>query len=240
MTRGPILAALAVAVALCGIAGLAMLRGAFTPWIGLGASGVPGVDVSHHQGPIDWTALASDNVTFAYIKATEGATHVDPRFADNWRDAGAAGLYRGAYHFFTLCRSGQAQAANFIATVPVEAGSLPPAVDMEHLGPCRDGPTITDVIGEMRAFMEAVGAHYGARPIIYTTREFHDLHLAEIRGERFWLRSLFQRPDYRQTDWVIWQHHNRASKRGVSAPIDLNIFRGSTADLARFAGANSP
>src|SRR3954469_13973606 len=93
-----------------------------------------GVDVSHHQGHIAWAKLPGQGVDFAYIKATEGADHVDRRFSINWRRAGAPGLRRGAYHFFTLCRSGRDQAAPFLLYVPFEAAALPPALDLEFPG----------------------------------------------------------------------------------------------------------
>jgi lysozyme len=208
--------------------------GWWTPWA---ARYIQGVDVSWHQGAIDWRTLAADDVAFAYIKATEGGDHVDERFAANWRDAGEAGLYRGAYHFFTLCQPGARQAANFIAVVPRAPGALPAALDLEHMGPCREGPTMPDVIAEARIFLDRVEAHYGVRPIIYTTREFHDAHLGELTGERFWIRSIAAPPAFRQNDWVIWQHHNRGHKRGVSGPIDLNAFRGDAAALAAFANS---
>lgn len=232
MNRTVLIAAALALLALIG-AGLAMLGGWWTPWA---QRYVQGVDVSHHQGAIDWRTLAADDIAFAYIKATEGADHIDARFAFNWREAAAAGLYRGAYHFFTLCRSGASQAQNFIAVVPRDAGALPAAVDLEHMGPCRRGPTMTDVVGEARIFMDAVEAHYGVRPIIYTTREFHDAYLSDVTGERFWIRSLGVPPRFRERDWIIWQHHNRGHKRGVSGPIDLNAFRGDAAALAQFAG----
>jgi lysozyme len=232
MKRAALLAgALVVLTALAAMAG-----GWWTPWA---ARYVQGVDVSWHQGPIDWRTLAADDVAFAYIKATEGGDHVDPRFAFNWREARAAGMHVGAYHFFTLCQPGARQAANFIAIVPREANALPAAVDLEHMGPCRRGPTISNVVGEARAFMDRVEAHYGVRPIIYTTREFHDAHLAALAGERFWIRSLGVAPRFRDSDWVIWQHHNRGHKRGVSGPIDLNAFRGDAAALAALASASS-
>jgi lysozyme len=232
LNRTVLIAAALALLALIG-AGLAMLGGWWTPWA---QRYVQGVDVSHHQGAIDWRTLAADDIAFAYIKATEGADHIDARFAFNWREAAAAGLYRGAYHFFTLCRSGASQAQNFIAVVPRDAGALPAAVDLEHMGPCRRGPTMTDVVGEARIFMDAVEAHYGVRPIIYTTREFHDAYLSDVTGERFWIRSLGVSPRFRERDWIIWQHHNRGHKRGVSGPIDLNAFRGDAAALAQFAG----
>ncbi|NWG52754.1 MAG: glycoside hydrolase family 25 protein [Hydrogenophilaceae bacterium] len=236
MRRG-VLALAAIAAAALLAATVAIVGGWWAPWA---QRYVQGVDVSWHQGAIDWRALAGDDVAFAYIKATEGADHVDPRFARNWADAARAGVLRGAYHFFTLCRPGAQQAENFIRTVPRAAGTMPPALDLEHKGPCREGPTMRDVVGEMGAFLERVEAHYGVRPILYTTREFHDAHLAGVRGERFWLRSLFRAPDFRERDWVIWQHHNRGRKRGVSGPIDLNAFRGDAAALVRFANSTRP
>jgi lysozyme len=232
-----VFAALALAVLALGAAVIAAAGGWWTPWA---QRYIQGVDVSWHQGAVDWRALAGDDVAFAYIKATEGAGHVDQRFSFNWREAGAAGLYRGAYHFFTLCQPGARQAAHFIATVPREAGALPPALDLEHMGPCRQGPTMSGIVAEARIFLDRVEAHYGVRPIIYTTREFHDAHLRDLEGERFWLRSLATPPRYRQRDWVIWQHHNRGHRRGVSGPVDLNAFRGDAAALAAFAGAGRP
>lgn len=196
-----------------------------------------GVDVSHHQGAIDWAALAGDGVRFAYIKASEGGDHVDPRFAENWRAAGAAGLYRGAYHYFTRCRSGAAQAAHFLATVPPSREALPPALDLEHKGPCQAGPTLPDVAAEAQVFLDLVEAGYGKRPILYTTRAYHDAHLAGLAGERFWLRALSGRPDFREDAWVVWQHSSRGRRRGVAGPVDLNYFRGDAAALAAFAGA---
>jgi lysozyme len=227
-----VLVAMGLGVAIFVVSLVAMLGGWWTPWA---ARYAQGVDVSWHQDAIDWSALAADDVSFAYIKATEGAEHVDPRFAFNWREAGAAGLYRGAYHFFTLCQPGARQAANFIAVVPRAPGALPHALDMEHMGPCRRGPTMPDVVAEARVFLDMVERHYGARPLIYTTRKFHDAYLQELTGERFWIRSLGMAPNYRQRDWVIWQHHNRGHKAGVSGPIDLNAFRGDADDLAAFA-----
>jgi lysozyme len=97
-----------------------------------------------------------------------------------------------------------------------------------------------DVIAEARVFLDRVEAHYGVRPIIYTTREFHDAHLAELQGERFWIRSIASPPNFRERDWVIWQHHNRGHKRGVQGPVDLNAFRGNAAALAAFASASRP
>jgi lysozyme len=235
MMRPRVIAAIAAVVLAAGAAPVAL--GAWNP---LAASYAQGVDVSAHQGLVDWTALARAHVRFAYVKATEGSDYVDPRFLDNWRSAANAGLYRGAYHYFTLCRSGALQAGNFIRSVPNDPRALPPAVDLEHMGPCRRGPTAVNVDAEVRTFLDIVEAHYGRRPILYTTREFHDAHLADFPHERFWIRSLYTPPAFRAREWVLWQHHNGARRPGVATPVDLDAFRGDDAALARFAHATGP
>ena len=120
---------------------------------------VTGVDVSNHQGDIDWPALARNNVAFAYIKATEGGDFRDRRFQFNWEGAKKAGIARGAYHYFTQCRPGIEQAHNFIATVPRGQGALPPVIDAEHMDPCHTGRQISNVVGEITSLLDALEAH---------------------------------------------------------------------------------
>ena len=196
---------------------------------------VTGVDVSNHQGNIDWPALAGSNVAFAYIKATEGGDFRDKRFQLNWEAAKRAGLPRGAYHFFTQCRSGAEQAKNFIATVPREHGALPPVIDAEHMGPCSTGQQVSSVIREIATLLDALEAHYGRRPVIYTDSEFDAAFLqSKLGGERFWLRSLFWPPSFRRGQWVIWQFHNAGTRTGINGPVDLNVFRGSRRQFEAF------
>lgn len=201
---------------------------ALAPTTGLVGPMPVGVDVSHHQGAIDWEELASDDVTFAYIKATEGGDWVDTRFAENWRAAKKTSIRRGAYHFFTLCTPAEVQAANFITTVGTLDNDLPPALDIEHMGPCREGPTMQTPAEDAVIFLDILEDHYGVRPVIYSTREFHDAHLQAMTGERFWVRSILRKPSWRTTDWVIWQFHHRGTRRGVTGPIDLNRINGDT------------
>lgn len=196
---------------------------------------VRGVDVSHHQGTIDWLALKSDGIAFAYIKATEGGDFSDLKFAENWREAARAGISRGAYHFFTLCRKGGEQARHFIATVPVTPGALPPAVDLEFGGNCARRPSAAALRIELTTFLKALETHYKSKPILYTTRAFHDAYLrGAYPGYGFWTRSIYLEPDFRNKSWIIWQFHERARKPGIKGPVDLNVFRGSAKAFARW------
>jgi lysozyme len=197
---------------------------------------VIGVDVSHHQGRVDWGALAGDGIAFAYIKATEGESFRDANFSMNWSGAAAAGLPRGAYHFFTQCRGGFDQARNFIAKVPRDPRALPPVVDAESMGHCTQGPPVGTVAGELETLLAQLAAHYGRRPLIYTTAEFHDTYLkGQFPRDRFWLRSLVIPPLFRYEQWILWQYQNRGQRRGVQGPVDLSAFRGSRQDFATFA-----
>ena len=224
-----------MAIRLGAVAAMAFLAVQFLyPWLEPAAfmHEVRGVDVSHHQGVIDWDALKARNVDFAYIKASEGENYNDPRFSRNWVGAEQAGMLRGAYHFFTQCRSGKVQAENFIRVVPQDANSLPPALDAEHMGPCLQTPAVKDVAAEIGIFLDMIEAHYGKRPILYTTREFHDAYLAgKFPKERFWIRSLVLPPRFRKQQWVLWQYHNRGRRDGIAGPVDLNAFRGTRAEF---------
>jgi lysozyme len=197
---------------------------------------VIGVDVSHHQGHIDWRTLARTDVAFAYIKATEGGDFRDRLFQVNWEGAVKAGIARGAYHFFTLCRSGAEQARNFMAAVPREPGALPPAVDLEHVGPCRSGPRLANPTKEIATFLALLQGHYGRRPILYVTSEFDWTYLrGRFDDETFWTRSIVLPPSFRTDRWLIWQYHNCGRRAGVHGSVDLNAFRGSRRDFEAFA-----
>lgn len=196
------------------------------------AYSVRGVDVSAHQGAIDWRVLEVDRVAFAFIKATEGGDFVDAEFANNWRRSARTDILRSAYHFLTQCQTGLTQARHFIATVPREPDSLPHVVDAEHMGPCRKGPAVKDIAAELKVFLDEVEAHYGKRPIIYTTQEFHDAYLTGLfPDERFWIRSLIVEPGFRQDQWLFWQYNNKGVRAGVKGPVDLNAFRGTLPEL---------
>ncbi|MBU6455879.1 MAG: glycoside hydrolase family 25 protein, partial [Cyanobacteria bacterium REEB67] len=97
-----------------------------------GPSFLNGVDISHFQGSVDFEKLKAAGIAFVFIKATEGGTLVDEKFAVYWKAAKAAGIPRGAYHFFRPKGSVQAQIANFVNTVgSLKVGDLPPVVDLE-------------------------------------------------------------------------------------------------------------
>jgi len=197
---------------------------------------IRGLDVSHHQGPLVWSRLPKGTISFAYIKASEGADWVDPEFHMNWDGARAAGLVVGAYHFFSLCKGGLEQAQNFIGLVPFEPGMLPPVVDLEFGGNCAARPAPAALIAQLQQFMDLLAVTYGTRPMLYTTYEFAERYLpsALLREERVWIRDIMHRPQgFFAGRWTLWQYANNGRIDGIGARIDLSVFRGSAAEFRR-------
>lgn len=183
-----------------------------------------GIDVSHHQGHIKWAKLPSQGVDFAYIKATEGSDHVDKRFLGNWSAADTAGIDRGAYHFFGLCSSGRAQAANFIRTVPYDSAALPPAVDLEFPGNCKRRPPRAKVHRELRDFLRIVEARYGKHAVLYLTPHFDKRYkISATFDRRLWLRSIKSKPKFGARPWHMWQASYTRRLHGVRGHVDWNV-----------------
>ncbi|RUU44045.1 MAG: lysozyme [Mesorhizobium sp.] len=191
---------------------------------------VRGIDVSHHQRQIDWRRVAADDVAFAVIKATEGGDHVDDAFAANLREARAAGLAVGAYHFFTFCRPGADQARNFISVVPRDQSLLPPVVDIEFVGNCPRRPSPEELNVELSAFLRPVEAAFGKTAILYVTDEAARVYAGQIVGRPHWVRSLALWPGH--DDWIYWQYHDRGRVDGISGDVDLNVLQGGQEKLA--------
>ncbi|TGK38121.1 glycoside hydrolase family 25 protein [Leptospira andrefontaineae] len=189
---------------------------------------IRGIDVSNHQGNIDWKKVSENKISFVYIKATEGGDWKDKAFLRNWEQANQLGIRVGAYHFFTLCRSGKEQAANFISLVPKDPESLPPVADLEFVGNCKERPPLQDVKKEIHDFLIELENHYGKKPILYLTYEFIDLYLKnDFLEYPVWIRDIFGHPSSSfKRNWIIWQYHSRARLEGIEGPVDLNALKG--------------
>lgn len=192
-----------------------------------------GIDLSHHNGAVDWTMLSAAPIDFIYLKATEGRDWKDPRFQDNWNNALKSGFRTGAYHFYLLCKSGRAQADNFIQSVEVRADTLPPAIDLEYAGNCTPDQPAENVRAEIDVFLTALEAEYGQPPVIYTTQSFYaDWIAGRFDPHAIWIRKIGDRaptlPDGR--DWTIWQYDMRGQISGIDGPVDLNHAKSTRLD----------
>ena len=190
---------------------------------------IRGFDVSHHQGDIQWKKIPHKNYQFVYLKATEGGDFQDPKFADNWLQARENGFLVGAYHFYRLCRSGDIQAENFIATVPNKVNALPPVIDLEYDSNCINTFTKEQLLNEIKIMHDKLYKHYGKQPIFYISKTFYNIVLAgQFKNTSLWVREYQGKPELKDNPaWLIWQHTNQGKISGIPKVVDLNIFNGN-------------
>ncbi|MBR4810129.1 MAG: glycoside hydrolase family 25 protein [Bacteroidaceae bacterium] len=193
-----------------------------------------GIDVSHHQGKIDWNKVAESSalngypVRFVIMKATEGSTFTDPEYLDNIRDAREAGFVCGVYHFYDPSVSPDKQAEHYINTVKLQKGDLAPVVDVE-----RSGRSSGDLQRELSVFMGLLESHYGVKPIIYASAKFRRRHLNSTAFDRypFWVAHYYVVRPETAKPWIIWQFTDHASVEGINGHTDFNVFKGTEADF---------
>ena len=193
---------------------------------------VRGIDIARYQGKINWPVLAArGGIHFAYMKATEGATYRDPLFTRNWRLSARVGLMRGAYHYFTFCRSGRDQFENFRRVVPREKRALPVMVDLEYWGNCDARPPVMEMEKELGEFLKRAELHYGKRPVLYISWGFYYEYWRFMAlSNSLWVRDTEYYPRY-GPDWIIWQFSEKGKVPGIPAAVDLNVYQH---DLERF------
>ena len=196
-----------------------------------------GIDVSRHQHIIDWSAVKDMEVKdirmgFSFIKATEGLGRVDDQFRRNWFKAKETGLPRGAYHFFISSKSGKAQAQNFIETVDLSRGDMPPVLDVETT----NGANISDLRQRVKDFLVMAEQHYKVKPIIYTNVDFYDSFLSGGMFDNYplWVAHYFVQDKPRiKRKWLFWQHNDRGHVNGIDNFVDFNVFNGDSSDFKK-------
>lgn len=191
---------------------------------------VHGVDVSRYQSEIDWVKVSNQDIHFAYVKASEGETITDTHFCKNWAAIKAAGIKRGAYHFFRPTTSVLTQAQNFIDNVILENGDLPPVLDVEVM----DGVSSEELIKRMQTWLDIIELHFQIKPIIYTNQKFFNEHLAKnFKDYPLWVARYnnFFKPNPSNKDWLFWQYGNKGRIEGIDGDVDLNVFQGSLEEL---------
>lgn len=195
-----------------------------------------GIDVSKWQGKIDWTRVAADGISFAFIRASHGDTE-DPRFVENWRGAVDAGIIPSAYHYYEHPGAdAHLQAHTFLAQLatvwrsagPMRAPMLPPVLDAEEGKPGAEA---------LLEWLEAIEGVTGLCPWIYTSTGWWTPAIGD--DERFARHPLWvahwgvQKPVIPRpwTDWIVWQASNQGLVTGITTDVDTNVYNGSIDDL---------
>lgn len=210
---------------------------------------VSGIDVSHHQGVVNWQDLyfnaksdgslergnnaSSGNmqpVLFAFAKSTEGATIQDERYEINRSEAKKCGIIFGAYHFYSMSTSAKSQAENFIKNTTLENGDFPPVLDLEKVEYRRkiSNEEFRPTVESAKEWLRIVEKEYGTRPIIYTTVKIYQDFIAKdniLNKYDLWIAYTgTERPHI--PNMIMWQFSHKWKVYGVDGNVDANYFIG--------------
>jgi GH25 family lysozyme M1 (1,4-beta-N-acetylmuramidase) len=201
-----------------------------------------GIDISHWQGTVNWGKVKSDDVTFAFMKATEGTAYADPTLRTNWAGAEKVGIYRAAYHFArpsTASGSADAQARFFVSQAGTfqDKGDLPPVLDLEATGGL--GPAA--LRSWVSTWLTTVERLTKRTPVLYFSPYFWIDHLGNSTAfTRYplWIAHYTQGaplvPGGWKT-WTFWQRTSSGHVAGIGGLVDMNRFNGSSAQLSVLA-----
>jgi GH25 family lysozyme M1 (1,4-beta-N-acetylmuramidase) len=199
------------------------------------AAQTEGVDVSSHQGNVNWSGLWSSGVKWAYVKATEGTYYKNPYFAQQYNGSYNIGMIRGAYHFATPdTATGTAQADYFVNNGggwSRDGKTLPGALDIEWnpYGAACFGKTQSGMVTWIRDFLNRYKARTGRDAVMYTATSWWTQCTGNYSGfgaaNPLWIARYNTTPGTLPAGWAyqtMWQYTS-------SGPIvgDHNKFNGA-------------
>ncbi len=199
---------------------------------------LPGIDVSHWDGTIDWTKVAASGQRFVVMKATEGRTFDDPNYASYEAGASAAGLAVTAYHFArpdSTANDAVLEADHFVEVAQLGEGNLVPALDLEKTG----GLNTSKLTAWAFAWLQEVTARLGVKPMIYSGPNFWRTNMGDTSAfadagyEVLWIAHwgvdapAVPGNDWGGNGWTFWQWTDCGNVRGISGCVDLDWFNGT-------------
>ncbi|WP_329005614.1 lysozyme [Kribbella sp. NBC_00709] len=201
---------------------------------------VEGIDVSSHQGNVDWAGQWNAGKRFAYTKATEGNYYTNPYFAQQYNGSYNVGMIRGAYHFATPNdSSGANQATYFLAHGggwSKDGKTLPGALDIEYnpYGATCYGLSQASMVSWIRDFLNTYKSRTGRDPVIYTNLDWWSQCTGNSTAfnatNPLWVARYASAPGTLPGGWpfhTIWQYS--------STPIDQDRFNGDQSRLVALA-----
>ncbi len=186
-----------------------------------------GIDVSHYQGNIDWDRVTKGTkISYAYLKATEGANYVDDTYARNLREARRVGLSVGSYHFYRPNVTPREQFDNIVRNIKADDQDLVPIIDIESRGSVSEEQFVRD----LKELVRLVEHHFGKKPLLYSYQNFYNRHLAGHFDDYHWMIAKYQDEapvlsDGR--DYIMWQYTSKGQIDGIRGHVDRSRLMGN-------------
>jgi len=209
-----------------------------------------GVDVSEHQGCIDWSKVASLSVVFAFVRATVSWGFVDKLFRRNWAELKKVPLVRGAYHVVYPGEDPRRQVDHFLKVIqPEKTDLLALDCELDH------GMAPDEIAKNILRQAQYIERETGRRPIIYTRASWVNQFLAGagwLNLYDWWLASYSEPRVERMPPPVMprgvrsWLVHQTTGSGQVlegmpnAKALDRNRWNGDVASLWKYVGIEMP
>lgn len=185
-----------------------------------------GIDISQYQGQILWDSIALIHnkfpIDFIFVRATMGSNGKDRKFKQNWKGARSAQKLIGAYHYFRPNENSIKQANNFINTVTLKPGDLPPVLDIEERPKSQSMDSLR--VG-LKRWLDRVESHYGLKPILYSGDSyFTDFLEKEFKDYKLWIANYNFWVESPKDHWDFWQFSERGKVKGIKGAVDINMY----------------
>jgi len=187
---------------------------------------VHGIDLSHYQGEVFWETIGDHSrMSYVYLKATEGADHIDARYEQNILMAHRHGLKVGSYHFFRPKTDLTLQMANFSAQCLPGEQDLVPMLDVESTG----GLPVEVFCDSLHRFLGMMEEAYHQKPLIYTGRNFYNKYLVGQLDDYQLMVAMYTDEEPMladERDICLWQYTSKGRINGVGGYVDKSRFMG--------------
>ena len=191
---------------------------------------IQGIDISQHQGAIEWKDLSHPNpaksIDFIFMRASVGMEK-DTKFQENWKKARKQNFTLGAYHYYWSNVNSAKQAAVFIKQVDLKKGDLPPVLDIEDISDVQNKKSLRK---GLKNWIRIIEAHYNVKPIIYSGEAFYrDVLMPDAYFKNYpqvWIAN-YNKVSTPEIPWSFWQFTDRMPINGVKTLVDGNVYKGS-------------
>jgi len=202
------------------------------------ATTLPGVDVSHNNGTVDWSQVRASGTKFVYAKVTQGTTFLDSQYATNKQQVEALGMAFGAYHFASPDKTAGdavAEADWFVTNAQLTGKNLLPVLDLEDNG----GLGIKKLKQWTKAWLAEVQVKLGVKAVIYTNTGFWKASMGNTtwfaaNGYKLWIAHWTANPqptlpasNWGGKSWTLWQYTDSGTVDGITGSADQDRYNGT-------------